>query len=1035
MGWRGDLRAPEVIALGQAVRAIRYRTGASLAIFIVGIMAIAVASIGPLYARAGNESILRDALSFAPAQATGLHVQTLQPPAARPLESFHDLVRQHQPYGYDAGTEVIYANGTAKSDVVNSETVFVKTVYRQDVCAHMVIDKGRCPTKVNELLVATRTAKTVGWDVGARIRTARFGNTVFLQQRDVGISELHSTVVGTYHPKDPSESYWFGEDYFNPHENFGEDPNTIDAVFTVPATFEQLSASIFAWHGIDLHLDPAKIRLDEQGSLRRQVQAFTDTIVGGQTNVTTSITDVLDREDDEAHLLKTVVLLVTLQLAILTFLVLFLIVASAAEDRGAEIALAKLRGHRLPTVIQVALAEPMLLLVASAPFGLLAGHLLVQGLASNVLADDTPVFIRTPTMIAVGAALLGGLLAATLGVANIIRRPIAEQWQRTTRSSNGAGVFAALEIALGLGAVVLIVQLYESGSLDGSKPTSSALAIPAIIVLLAGIVGSRALPAACRALARQGGGPSRIASFLALRLVSRRAIGARLTVLLAVAIGLATSAVDISLIAAGNRAQRAATDLGAPTVLSVEGTSTLLRDVRKADPEGRWAMTAALGSSFGGPLQGYILAADLKAFPHVAHWRQDFASDRLDVLLQRLTVPPPGAIAISNGELRIATTYSGTPVALTINIDLKSAHGITTIPIGTLAAGSRDLTAMVTTCASACTLNAIRLSKESSAQYVLSKGSFTIRALSTGGRSVPKGVFADPYGWTHIYGAQPALDEGNVERVANGLRYNFKVPGGDSAGIRRAPAPAPLPIAINPAQLQVGDPVIQDAQAQLTAIKSAGDVAVLPQVKDVGNLVSLEYVLLDLPRFADYAIWQVWLGPKAPPDALERLKGVGVTVQSTKTTAQRRAELDRSGASLGLLLFSFAAGAGALLAPAATAMAIFITARRRAFELAALMAVGVKRRVLVRACLGEQLLVLGTGLVVGVIAGFLGAQLALPNVPEFSDKPIPALQLTPHYGGVLLFVLGMAVLVVATASAAAYALVRSAKPAVLREAG
>lgn len=1027
-----------MISLGQTVRAIRYRAGASLAVFIVGLMAIAVASIGPLYARAGNESILRDALTFAPAEHTGQHVQTLQPPISKPMAAFHDEIRKTQPRGYGDGVEGIYAEGIAKIDHDNTEVAYVRTVYRQDMCAHLVIDKGRCPTKANEVLAATRTAKTVGWTVGQKLKTSRFRNAVsFTDPTEFpGVTELHTTIVGTYHPKDPSEPYWFGEDYFNPHENFGEEPNTVDSVFTVPETFQQLSPAIRAWHVVDLFLDPHQIRLDDESTLRNQVQVFTAAITAGETSSTTQIDKVLDGADDEAHLLKTVVLLVTLQLAILTFLVLFLIVASAAEDRGAEIALAKLRGHRLPAVIQIALAEPMLLLVASAPFGLLAGNSLVRALASSVLADDTPVAIRTPTMLAVGAALLGGLLAATLGVANIIRRPIADQWQRTTSSSSGAGVFAALEIVLGVAAVVLIVQLYESGSLDGTKPTSSALAIPAIIVLLAGIVGSRALPALCRALAKKGGGPAKIAGFLALRLVSRRAIGARLTVLLAVAIGLATSAVDISLIASGNRAQRAATDIGAPTVLTVESNANLLNDVRKVDPDGQWAMAALLGSSFGGPLQGYVLAADLKAFPNVAHWRGDFGSEPLKELLARLTVPPPAPIAIGNGELRLGVDYTGTAVPLTINIDLKSARGITTIPIGTLAPGKRDLVANVTTCMPACSLDAIRLTKETSNEYVLSRGTFTIRSISTGNREIPRAIFADPYGWNHIYGVQPALDEGQIESVAEGLRYTYKVPGADSAGLRRPPAPTPLPVLINPEQLQPGDiPVIQDAASAATVVKSIGDNSVLPLARNQGNLVDLNYLQLSLPKFGDYAFAEVWLGKDAPPDAIKRLEDVGITVQSKKTIAQRRDELDRSGASLGLLLFSFAAGAGALMAPAATAMAIFITARRRAFELAALMAVGVKRRVLVRACLGEQLLVLGTGLVVGVIAGFLGAQLALPNVPEFSDTPIPSLQLTPHFGGVLLFVLGMAVLVVATASAAAYALVRSAKPAVLREAG
>lgn len=1021
-----------MIPLSFTARAIRYRAGVSAAVFVVGAMAMGVAALAPLYARAGSESILRDTLTNAAAQDSGIRVQTLVTPSDHTLADLRKRVAASRPRGYEPGIESIYLTGMGRTTKPNSEVVKVKTVYRQGACAHFVIDAGRCPRASGELMASSRTAQQNGWTLGSHVVIRSFNTTIQFSDF-VGLDHIEARIVGLFHPQNPQDGYWFGENYFTPLLGNGDEANTIDSVFVAPETFYSLGAQVQAWHALDIGLDPHLIRLDGESTLRRQSAAFAAQVSDEQTNVTTSLPKVLHLADGESHLLKTVVLLVALQLVVLTFLVLFLIVASAAEDRGAEVALAKLRGHRLPTVLQIALAEPAILLALSAPVGLLVGRLVVGRLASTVLASHTPVEIRTPTVLAVLAAVAGGVVAAALGVSQIVRRPIAAQWQRTS-STSGGGVFVVAEVILAVAAVIGIVRLRQVGLLGGARTSSTALVVPGVIVLLAAIIASRILPAGCRALARKAGGPRSIARFLALRLVGRRAIAARLAVLLTVAVGLAAGAVDVSLIASGNRAQRAATDVGAPTVLGVEASPQLEARVRKADPDGAWAMTTALWTSFGGSINGYLLAADLRAFPAVAHWRGDFASESLASVKTKLLGTTASPITIRNGELAISATYTGTPLPLGVDVELATPSSSLTVSVGRLTNGNHLYTGNVTACTNGCRLVAIHLTKNED-QFKLVKGALTLHFIKTGSTSVPQADVEDPAGWSPIFGAEPSLDFGRTSRSQDGLRYELKAPGAEALGLRRNTIPSPLPLAVNPTQLTGGPPSIADVTGQLVEGTSVADVQVLPRARDQGTLVNLDYLGVALPHFGDYAEWQVWLGKGAPKDAVKRLTAAGVVVQSTQTTAARRHELDRSGASLGLLLFTLAAGAGALLAPAATAMAIFITARRRAFELAALTSVGVRRRALFMGCLGEQLLVLGTGMVVGLAAGFTGAQLAIGNIPEFSDTPIPSLQLSPHVLGVLVFAGAMALLVVVTAAVAAFALVRSADPAVLREAG
>jgi hypothetical protein len=99
-----------------------------------------------------------------------------------------------------------------------------------------------------------------------------------------------------------------------------------------------------------------------------------------------------------------------------------------------------------------------------------------------------------------------------------------------------------------------------------------------------------------------------------------------------------------------------------------------------------------------------------------------------------------------------------------------------------------------------------------------------------------------------------------------------------------------------------------------------------------------------------------------------------------------------------------------------------------------MLVVGASRRSLLVAAVSEQLLVLGTALVLGVAGGLGAALLVLPAVPELPDPGPPPLTYAPHLGGLLLFLLALTALVLSTAVGAALGLLRHARPELLREA-
>ena len=114
---------------------------------------------------------------------------------------------------------------------------------------------------------------------------------------------------------------------------------------------------------------------------------------------------------------------------------------------------------------------------------------------------------------------------------------------------------------------------------------------------------------------------------------------------------------------------------------------------------------------------------------------------------------------------------------------------------------------------------------------------------------------------------------------------------------------------------------------------------------------------------------------------------------------------------------------------------LHLAGRRRTYEVAALSALGVRRRTLLLSLVAEQGLLLLFGIGVGVAAGLVGALLALPDVPEFADTPVTPPQLYGVHAGPLVVTIGVVVVLLAAVIALGSAnLLRSARYEQLREA-
>src|SRR4029453_12451032 len=121
-------------------------------------------------------------------------------------------------------------------------------------------------------------------------------------------------------------------------------------------------------------------------------------------------------------------------------------------------------------------------------------------------------------------------------------------------------------------------------------------------------------------------------------------------------------------------------------------------------------------------------------------------------------------------------------------------------------------------------------------------------------------------------------------------------------------------------------------------------------------------------------------------------------------------------------------------APGGFMLHLYLTGRRRAFELAVLEVFGARRRDLWGPVAVEQGALVGYGVLCGGIIGLLVALISLPAILQFADRPTqPPPIYTPDWV-TLGLALGLAVLLVGLGLAAVVAaLVRQARPALLRE--
>ncbi len=1019
-------------SLRLALRGLRWRSGASLTVFLVAVVAMAGSALGPLYAQSAADSLVRAGLAGAPPVTTG--VETRGSVAGQTQFTPAEILDVVTGRSADPGLDPWFLPGTLSYSVRNGspsiEGQLLGTAavgWHRGQCEAVTVVEGSCPDAAGEAMVSARTAAEGGLVLGDDLRLGI--------SSDVAADTVR--LVGTYDPVTADPRVWGlgNPEQAQPGSAKGE-PDRLDEILVDQSTLEASRGDVTA--ASFRPLDPTTVHLGDLPLLTTAVLAATDNTSapegqGPRTVATSGLTEFLAELEPQRTGVAAASFAVTVQLVMLSWFVLFLIVSAMSDERAGEIALAKLRGMSPRSTVAFGLAEPVLLLLLAAPVGLLIAYGVDLLLTDRYLAPGAEVTLTPLTLGALVLCLLGGAAAAALAARGILTAPVLDQLRR----SGGRRARLARSAAVDAIAVALAVTgVYQ---LNRGESDVLALLAPGLIALAAGLLAARAMPYLARASVSRTRRSANVASFLASRNIARRPTGLRILVLLSLAVGLAVFAVDGWAVASSNRAEQARSSVGASTVLQVRASSpgALLAAVNAADPTGNEAMAAVTVSNG----QGGLLAVDSTRLAAVSMWDPASIGRSMADTVSWLRPDPPAQPVPIRGSLSVDTTLDRADgdAQVALGAVVRDSNGQPSeVTLGSLPDGSGSATAALPMCLEApCTLQGFTLrqpidvpSSSLDATVVLSDA---VDADGPVDLSAPGDA-----GWRPGMAATTVPIERGAEvesADAGRLALRVRIDRGD-AGIEVADHPAALPVV----QGSGSDAAAGDAGSNRVAgldgrfvPTESGGFGLLPRLGSQGTLADLSYAIAMTGAAAGPMVYQVWLAEDAPAALRAELEGAGLTVMAEESVDQRLSELERSSEALALRLFVITAlialglAAGTLLAHS------FIMIRRRAYELSALQALGASHALLVRSGRRELLALIGVGVALGLVSGLVAAGAALPALLDASGADAQPAWYGPAWLPVLVLTAAVLGLLAVISDVSARSTARRATPDLLRQ--
>jgi hypothetical protein len=955
--------------------ALKARRAAAVMLFIVAVLAIAAAAVGPMFLQSADTSVLTSTAAAAlPGQAdliviaNGGAVQMSKLSlAVKAADRLADGLLSRAIFTVDAGSHF----------TVDQQNFGADILARSDICAHLSFLEGACPRQLDDVAMSERSALAAGLHVGSRfsIAGAQSPKTIAM------------TVAGIYRqPPTVDDNYWKDNEYFD--YGSGEGPSLqldplittfATALATSHATRPQLLADLPWRPGATLSGAPA---LESAVTRIKPVLFSRDGLV-----VSTGLNTVIDAARHDDDLMSAVVLALVLQLILLSLLILYTLGRSTILGRRQEAEFARRHGFPRSSLITLAIGEPGALIVTALPVGVLVAWVTLVILTRTLFVPGTPVSLSMVSIAAAAGACLAGVLA--MAVAS------SELWR--SRSANSRQVqligLAVDAFALAL-ALTGLLSLATKGSMSGVQANPLASLAPGLLALGAGVIGLRLAALVIRIIIGRTAGSTHVALFLALRQVGRRTSVLRQVLPLTAATVVLLFAVGSFFLASSNRSLVANVDVGASRVVDVSPPPGLNFEaaVRQADPSGHEAMAAAYYSSSTGAL----LAVDSSRLAEVATWPTSLSAKPLTVLARELSPAIPNGVSFAGNELRLTfdVEEGSPPMELAVNVFDETYQNSEVLDVGRVVAGLHSYSVSLSgECPGICrltNLSPIWLNPYST----YTRGvQIELRRLDVRvGERWHNVVFGAGHAGTWTAQPSPARVE-PTKGACCSVTFNF--PGRTLAygGVLLSPVdlPTALPAIVTKAAENFNPPSPPQGLISVVGldggslnVRPLAVVATLPLIGQGGTLVDLALAQRAIVSPETNTTFQVWLSPDASSGILQRLRADGVTIGPTAFVSTRLGVLDHGGIALAYAIALLVSPIAALLAIGTMIFVIVSDGRRRRSEIASLSMAGVPSLTIRRALLYENAVVLGIALVVGAVVGFLADSLALSSLPEFA---------------------------------------------------
>ena len=877
---------------------------------IIAVVAVATGAFGPIYLHSADQAVLNGALGSAPPGNVGL---TLQPRAGAGSVRLMDAAGRVPRtgggptwFGRDISTDE-----TGVTTVADEEKYSAGLMARSGVCTHLVMVAGRCVNQTGSVVMSARSAHELGLGIGQIIHLSVIGSP----------RKASLAIAGLYAPN-PSSRYWWGINYFGFGTGVPGKP-TLDEAFVSFGTIKAIAPPSLIDGMVQVPFQAGSLAVDDTDHLESvlsQYQAAASADDG--VAVSTQLPQVLAAASNDEHTSTSIVLVIDFEMLLLTVFALYFVASRTAAERLPDVQLAVLRGYRPSGTLVVALLEPVAIVLAAVPAGLLIAWLVTSAAAGALFGPGVDASF---TLLAFGGALLGGVIgvgAVALGSRRLLGAAEAAVASDSPshRSSTWriAGDVAVIAIA---GAAFFELAVAGVSGQSGSRSDPLSAFAPGLLALAAGIVAARLLPLLLRTTGRMANHPRSVAWVLATRRVARRPEFASEILLVTICSGLAVFGISGWAVNARNHTVQDAFAVGAAKVLtvSVHPGVNFLRAVRSADRSGHSAMAVVVENAS----DGTTLAVDAREMGQVMSWPPGLGAGGPARVAQQLVptgLAPP--VEISGSALRVsldARVAAQPAPQLSLDLFDQGFQAPQQVVFGDLVAGRRTYEASIAgLCPETCTLTdlAVTWAPSSSTPSPTGTAEVEISSISDlqGSRweSVSAGLERARRWTSPTGGAQLAASSTGLSAL---LTLN---PNAAPVAIAPADVPTAVPTVLTATAASVDSPaggssMIVGLDGAIVKSHAIAQVSALPRAGDDAALVDLGTAqrVLSGPFVNDTT--EVWLSTNAPADISSRLAAKGVSVVGTDSVTERQAASVHSSVNLAYTMFLIAGLAAAAL--------------------------------------------------------------------------------------------------------------------------